>query len=97
MVIEHKVLGGRETFSHDQHQSFRLWKDAMEKATRYGIDCNRVLTIFLAPQGLGAKDPRWITLPFEFVACAARRIAHGALPSVAYSLLAFADFYERCG
>jgi hypothetical protein len=103
--IEHKTRGGRETVVNGIYQTQRLWRDAVcegGRAARLGIDQNRVIGVFLTPDGEPAKSSHFLALSFdEFADAVIDAVTVGSAggaerpSSAAASILGFMSFYRR--
>jgi hypothetical protein len=95
IFIENKIQGGSETYMYGQYQTDRQWVALKGKGNRIGVPLDRLLGIFLTPNGESAKNSNFISLSVPELVTAFDE-ALKAVPdcSCSNSIQAFLEFYS---
>lgn len=94
IFIENKVEGGAETFINGDWQTDREWIALLNRCQCLNIPEERILAIFLTPEGKIPKSTHFIPLSVSKLITAFNEAIILANPESKHSLLAFLDYYN---
>lgn len=93
IFIENKIEGGSETITNGDWQTDRQWKALLERCHNLDIPEERILAIFLTPEGKVPKNEHFIPLSVSALILALSDAINLTETSLKHSLLAFLNYY----